>query len=279
VLTQEIFAAVRRLEIRARRSVDSLSAGAYASRFRGRGMEFSEVREYAEGDEVRSIDWNVTARTGVPHVKIFTEERELRIHILADISGSSEFGSVRRRRALAAEVGAVLSLCASRNRDRVALTLFSDREELHLPYARGRSQGLRIARELLAFQPASKRSGIGRALSELMRAERRREIVFLLSDMMDEGWQASLRSVAAKHEITVLHLLDPFEMAPPANLPRLTVRDAETGAFAELRSGVTQPGQNWTDATRDACLQAGAQYARLSTQGDWLPELSRCLGS
>ncbi|MEN9359922.1 MAG: hypothetical protein RL095_1457 [Verrucomicrobiota bacterium] len=279
MITQEIFAAVRRLEIRARRSVDSLSAGAYASHFRGRGMEFSEVREYAEGDEVRSIDWNVTARTGVPHVKIFTEERELRIHILADISGSSEFGSVRRRRALAAEVGAVLALCASRNRDRVALTLFSDREELHLPYARGRSQGLRIARELLAFQPQSKRSGIGRALKELMRAERRREIVFLLSDLMDEGWLDCLRNVAAKHEITVLHLLDPFELKASTSLPRVSVRDAETGELAELRGDGSLSTRQWAERTREDCLQAGAQYARLSTQGDWLPELSRCLGS
>jgi uncharacterized protein (DUF58 family) len=227
---EEMLARVRRLQIRARRLVRLLFLGEYHSVFRGRGLEFSEVREYEPGDEVRFIDWNVTARMGTPYVKKYVEERELVLYLLVDVSPSSGFSSTAAtKRELAAELALLLAFAANANNDKTGLIAFSDRIELFLPPRKGLQHVLRLARELLYLQPKGSGTNIGAATDLLMNITRRPSVAFVISDFLASGYEASLRLAAQKHDLTAVSLTDPREL----DLPRvglIRLQDPETGA-------------------------------------------------
>ncbi|HWO72478.1 MAG TPA: DUF58 domain-containing protein [Dehalococcoidia bacterium] len=227
---EEMLARIRRLQIRARRLVRLLFLGEYHSVFRGRGLEFSEVREYAPGDDVRFIDWNVTARMGTPYVKKFVEERELVLYLLVDISASSAFSSTAvTKRELATELATLLAFAADANNDKTGLIAFSDRVELHLPPKKGLQHVLRIARELLYLRPEGTGTDIGVAVDLLMRLTKRPSVAFVLSDFHAQGYEAALRLAAQKHDITAISLTDPRELELP-RVGLISLRDPETGA-------------------------------------------------
>ncbi|HEX5141012.1 MAG TPA: DUF58 domain-containing protein [Dehalococcoidia bacterium] len=227
---EEMLARVRRLQIKARRLVRLLFLGEYHSVFHGRGLEFSEVREYLPGDEVRLIDWNVTARMGTPYIKKYVEERELILYLLVDVSPSSGFSSTSStKRELAAEIATLLAFAADANNDKTGLIAFTDRIELYLPPRRGLQHILRIARELLYLEPRGHGTDIGVATDLLMRLTRRPGVAFILSDFHARGYESSLRLAAQKHDVTAISLTDPRELElPQAGLVGL--RDPETGA-------------------------------------------------
>jgi uncharacterized protein (DUF58 family) len=234
---RELLASVRRVEIRTRGMVDHLFSGEYKSVFKGRGMAFSEVREYQYGDDVRSIDWNVSARFDHPFVKVFEEERELTVMLLVDQSRSGDFGSGDRfKLEVAAEICAVLAFSAVRNNDKVGLLLFTDRVERFIPPRKGRSHILRIVRELLSSRPRGTGTDLRGALEYFHRVARKRTIAFLVSDFMDEGYEKILAVCARKHDLVAVELGDPREeRLPDAGLLRLV--DAETGQERWIDSG------------------------------------------
>jgi len=212
----EVLRQVRLIELRTRRLVNSLFAGEYRSIFKGHGMEFAEVREYMPGDEVRSIDWNVTARMGRPFVKRYIEERELTVMLAVDLSGSSQFGTVSRFKAeMATELAAVLTMSAVRNNDRVGVLLFTDRVEHVVPPGKGRRHALRIIRDVLVHQPVGKGTDIGGALEYLNRMLPHRAIVFVISDLLDAGLERPLKFLSQRHDVVVAPLEDPSEWVLP----------------------------------------------------------------
>ena len=230
MLTTELIKKIRRIEIRTRRLVDDSYAGEYHSIFKGRGMEFDEVRPYQVGDEIRSIDWNVTARTGEPHVKRYVEERELTVMLVVDASGSENFGSVDRfKRELAAELTAVLSFAATTNNDKVGLLIFTDRIELFIPPRKGRRHVLRLIRELLAFEPKSRGTDIKLALDTVNQILKRRSIIFLVSDFLvpAESYQKELTVTNKRHDLISIDLHDPMEESL-ADVGLLSLEDPET---------------------------------------------------
>ncbi len=223
---------VRLIQIRADRLISGRFLGEYHSVFRGRGIEFSEVREYQEGDDDRTIDWNVTARTGTLHVKKYVEERELTIFLLVDVSASTAFGSANRtKREVAAEIAALFAFAATRNNDRVGMVAFSDRIERLVPPRKGSRHVLRLVRELLLLEPQGTGTDVGVALSYLNRVQKRRAVAFIISDFMSPDYERALRVTAARHDLTALSLIDPRELElPPAGLIELT--DTESGQQA-----------------------------------------------
>lgn len=254
-LPPEMIARIRRIEIRARRLVANIFLGEYHSVFRGRGIEFSEVRQYEPGDDVRAIDWNVTARMGVPYIKQYIEERELNVMLVVDVSASASFTTAAMtKRELAAEVAATLAFAAVSNGDRVGLIAFSDGIELFVPPGKDRRHVLRIVRELLYLEPAGHGTDIAGALAYLARVVRRRSIVFLLSDFFDEGYEAQLRAAAARHEVVALTLTDVREWELP-DVGLLEIEDAETGerALVDTSSGAVRAAY----ARRAAALRDG----------------------
>ena len=228
--SQEILKKVRRIEIRTNRLVNESLAGEYHSVFKGRGMEFDEVREYALGDDVRSIDWNVTSRMGHPFVKKYVEERELTVMLVVDASASGDFGTVQRtKREVAAEVCALLAFSAIRNNDRVGLLIFTDREEKYIPPRKGRHHVLRVIREVLTTRPKGKGTNLALALESLSRGIRRRSVAFVVSDFLDVGFEKALRIANQKHDLIAIALSDPREKELPA-VGILELEDAESGA-------------------------------------------------
>jgi len=225
----ELLQKIRRIEIRARRLVSNLFLGEYHSVFRGRGLEFSEVREYQPGDDVRSIDWNVTARMGTPYVKKYVEERELTVLLVVDVSASETFGTgAQTKGEVAAEVAALLAFAAVANNDRIGLLTFSDRIEKFVPPRKGSQHVLRIVRELLYARPQGRGTDIAGALAYLTRVARRRSIIFLISDFLDRGFEGALRVAVQRHDLVAISLTDPRELSlPPVGL--LEMEDAETG--------------------------------------------------
>ena len=225
--------------------MEEVFSGAYRSAFRGQGLEFSEVREYVAGDDIRAIDWNVTARAGKPYVKRFDEERELTVVVALDLSGSLAFGSrARTKRETAAEAGALVALAAARNRDRVGLLLFTDRVELYLPPSKSRARALRLVREMLAFEPQGSGTDLGQALAFLGRVLRRRAILFVASDWMAESFDRPLAHLARRHELVALEVSDPFESELPSS-GLLRVRDLETGRNAWVDLGARRARSEW----------------------------------
>lgn len=216
MIDKELLKQVREIEIRTKGLVNQVFSGEYHSVFKGRGMEFSEVREYQFGDDIRNIDWNVTARFGHPYVKIFEEERELTVIMMVDLSGSLAFGSKEKtKQRIAAEVSAILSFSALKNNDKVGLLLFTDKIEKFVPPRKGRKHVLRIVREVLSFKPEGNRTNLKAALEYLNRAVKKRAIVFLLSDFIDEGFEKILRIVSKKHDLIGLVLEDKREKEIP----------------------------------------------------------------
>lgn len=230
----EVLRQVRRIEVRTRRLVDSRFAGEYRSLFKGQGMEFAEVREYQPGDEVRSIDWNVSARMGKPFVKRYVEERELTVMLALDLSGSSRFGTrARFKHDLAIELAGVLSLAAVRNNDRVGLMLFSDQVEHALPARKGRKHALRLIRDLLTVQPKGRGTSLAVAVDRLMRLLPHRSVIFLASDFIAADVEKPLARLAQRHDVIAVTLEDPSERVLP-NVGPARLEDPETGQVIEV---------------------------------------------
>lgn len=229
MLTSEQLKAVRKIQIRTSHLVSDLFAGQYQSVFKGHGMEFAEVRQYLPGDDVRTIDWNVTARTGVPHVKRFTEERELTVMLLVDASASTQFGTVRQLKSeMAAELAAVFAFSAITNNDKVGLVMFSDHVELALRPKKGTRHVLRVIREVLSFRPAGRGTDIAAALEHLGHVTRRRCVTFLISDFLDPRAQAALKIANRRHDVIAVVLDDPRDFALP-DVGLIELEEAETG--------------------------------------------------
>ena len=233
----EILRKIRALEIKTKGLVQTIFAGDYHSVFKGRGMNFEDVREYQPGDEIRAIDWNVTARLGTAFVKKFTEERELSVVLVVDVSASGNFGSVSQsKRELAAEIACVLAFSAIRNNDKVGLLLFSDRVELFIPPKKGRSHTLRIIREILFFEPAGRGTAPALALDYLNNVVTRRAVVFFISDFQASDFSRELAVSGRRHDFIALHIQDQREEQLP-NIGIITLEDAETGEQIEINTG------------------------------------------
>ncbi|MDY7395947.1 DUF58 domain-containing protein [Aureibaculum sp. 2210JD6-5] len=227
--TKEILKKVRKIEIKTRRLSDHIFSGEYHSSFKGRGMTFSEVRQYQFGDDIRSIDWNVTARYHEPFVKVFEEERELTMVLMVDVSGSEFFGTTEQfKRETITEISATLAFSAIQNNDKVGLLLFSDEIELFIPPKKGKTHVLRIIRELIEFKPKSKKTNITQALRYFSNVMKKKAIVFILSDFMDDDYDNALKIVGRKHDVTGIRLYDRYEEELPS-LGMVPMLDAETG--------------------------------------------------
>jgi len=294
MITREHMQAVRRLEIRARRRVDNIFGGSYHSAFKGRGIEFAEVREYEPGDDVRTIDWNVTARSGRPHVKRFVEERQLTVIIALDCSATAAFGAVNRtKHALMSETAAVLALAAARNNDRVGLCLFGADtlragRTLHVEPSKGRTHSMRLIRELVQAAPGRAHADIPSVLTEIGRTHKRRSVVVLVSDLLsglnnerEPTWARPLRMLARKHEIVALRCTDPRE----SELPRcgmMRVHDPVSGRRAVIDTDARGVRERYharaleeTDRIVRALTDARVDHTELSTAGDALGDLAR----
>lgn len=229
--TKELLKKVRKIEIKTRRLSDHVFGGEYHSTFKGRGMTFSEVRNYQFGDDVRNIDWNVTARYNEPFIKVFEEERELTMMLVVDVSGSENFGTSKQfKKEIVTEISATLAFSAMQNNDKIGLILFSDKIELYIPPKKGRFHVLRIIRELLEFTPQSKQTNIDEALRFMSGVSKKRVIAFLLSDFMDDNYDQALKIAANKHDITGIRIYDEKEAQMP-NIGFVQMEDAETGAL------------------------------------------------
>jgi uncharacterized protein (DUF58 family) len=250
VETKELLKKVRQLEIRTRGMVNQIFSGEYHSVFKGRGMAFSEVREYQLGDDVRTIDWNVTARFDHPFVKIFEEERELTVMLLVDLSGSQFFGSQGQlKRDIAVEISAILAFSAMKNGDKVGALLFSDQIEKFVPPRKGQSHALRIVRELISFEPKRTATSIRGALEYLNHVLKKRSIVFVISDFLDSGYETALRIAGKRHDLIGIRLIDPREQELP-RVGLVAFRDAETGT------------QRWIDTANPQIAVAYQAYRR-----------------
>jgi uncharacterized protein (DUF58 family) len=283
MFTTELMNKIRRLEIHTRRLVNDSFAGEYHSVFKGQGMEFDEVRPYVPGDDVRTIDWNVTARTGQPYIKRYVEERELTVMLMVDASGSGDFASEGKfKRELAAELAAVLSFSATTNKDKVGLMIFTDQVELFIPPHKGRRHVLRLVRDLLAFEPAHDGTDIKLALDTMNQILKRRSIIFLVSDFLDEPehYKQALFITNRKHDVIAVDLHDPLE-TNIAEVGLLALEDAESGEIVWLdtsdrtwREQFTQQARQFRDHKDQALAQAGVDQVRIMTDQDYLTALT-----
>ncbi len=257
--TKELLKKVRKIEIKTRRLSDHVFGGEYHSTFKGRGMTFSEVRQYQYGDDVRSIDWNVTARYNEPYVKVFEEERELTMMLMVDISGSEFFGTQNQfKNEIVTEIAATLAFSALQNNDKIGLILFSDQIELFIPPKKGKSHVLRIIRELLEFEPQSHQTDLAQALKYLTNVMKKKAIVFVLSDFITDGYADTLKIVAGKHDVTGIRVYDPREEEIP-NLGVVQMTDEETGEgmwVNTLSKNVRQAYHNFHRERADAFVEA-----------------------
>jgi len=227
MIPKEILKKVEQIEIRTRGLVNDVFSGEYHSVFKGRGMEFSEVREYQFGDDIRTIDWNVSARMGHPYVKVFEEERELTVMLLIDVSSSGEFGTIERMKGeIAVEICALLAFSAIKNNDKVGLIIFTDKIEKYVPPKKGKQHVLRVLRELLYFKPEAKKTNISNTLEYLSNVVRKRSIVFLISDFISEDFTRALKVVNKKHDVVAISITDPREMEMP-DVGFIELEDAE----------------------------------------------------
>ncbi len=234
MIPREVIQKIRRIQIRTSHKVDELLAGTWNSAFKGRGIEFEEVRPYQVGDDVRAIDWNVTARSDQPYIKLFREERELSVILLVDLSGSQSFGTQEQtKRDMVAELGATLAMSAIKNNDKVGLTLFTDNIEKSIPPRKGSRHVLRMIRELLYCQPISTGTDLKAALEHLNRTSKRRSVVFLISDFQDTDFESTLKVTRRKHDVIPIVITDPRETEMP-NVGLVRLQDAETGEVVTL---------------------------------------------
>jgi len=280
VIPKELFQKIRRLEIRTKGVVDNVFGGEYHSAFKGRGIEFAEVRPYQVGDDIRNIDWNVSARMDDTYVKVYEEEREQTVMLMVDISGSEDFGSQEKmKRDVAAEVCAVMAFSAVQNNDKVGLLLFTDQVEKFVPPKKGRRHVLRLIRDLYAKEPASRDTDIGEALRYVTHIVRRRSILIVISDFLDEGYDSMLRAVARRHDTVAVELADPRETElPDVGLVDLT--DAETGETVTMDAGSEKARRAFQEAadtrrrqTADLFRRAGVGHVRIDTGPDFIEPL------
>ncbi len=234
MISKELAKKVRYIQIYTSKAVNDALAGEYRSVFKGQGMEFEEVREYQIGDEIRSIDWNVTARMGEPYVKRFREERELTVMFAVDLSASGDFGSKEKlKNEVAAELCALLAFSAIKNNDKIGLIIFTEEVELFIPPDKGTSHVLRLIKELLSFKPEKKGTNLATAVEYLGKVTRRKTVVFLISDFLEEGFENALKTVGKRHDLTAISITDPLELNMP-NVGLVEIEDAETGEIIEI---------------------------------------------
>jgi uncharacterized protein (DUF58 family) len=278
--TKQILKNVRQIEIRTRGLVNQLFSGEYHSVFKGRGMEFSEVREYQFGDDVRAIDWNVSARFNRPFVKVFEEERELTVMLLVDMSGSQDFGTgMRRKRDIAAELCAVLAFSAIKNNDKVGMIIFTDRIEKFIPPKKGRSHILRIIRDIIVFQPEGSGTSLRAALEYFNHVTKKRSIAFLISDFVDEQYERPMKIVARKHDLIALQLDDPRERELP-DVGLIKLRDAERGverwvdtSLASVRNAYRQGWEHRRAQRERTFLTSNVDSIRIDVQKGYIRPL------
>ncbi|HEX2394951.1 MAG TPA: DUF58 domain-containing protein [Bacteroidales bacterium] len=280
--TNELLKRVRKIEIKSRGLSNHIFAGEYHSAFKGRGMAFSEVREYQYGDDFRSVDWNVTARFNHPYIKVFEEERELTVMLLIDVSGSGEFGTRSRlKEDMITEIAAVLSFSAIQNNDKVGVILFSDRIEGFIPPKKGRQHILRIIRELIDFKPQSRRTDITVSLRYLVNVIKKRSTSFLISDFLTENYEDALKIAGRKHDLVGLWIYDIRERELPG-VGLIKVRDAETGKIAwvnsssiKVRNAYQEHYLKKQEETVDLLNKNGVDYVQIATHEDYVKPLMR----
>lgn len=284
--TSDILKKVRKIEIKTRGLSNHLFAGEYHSAFKGRGMSFSEVREYQYGDDVRNIDWNVTARYNRPYIKVFEEERELTVIMLVDVSGSTDFGSVENsKRDFITEIAACLSFSAISNNDKIGVIFFSDIIEKFIPPKKGRSHILRIIRELLTFKPEGKGTNPALALEYLTRVIKKRSTAFLISDFICGDFSQALRIASHKHDMMALNVYDPKDMQLP-DVGLVSMIDAETGknilvdtSNAALRADFERQAKQRTKKTEEVFKHAGVDCAVIADDEDYVQPLIKLFKS
>jgi uncharacterized protein (DUF58 family) len=280
MITKELAKKIRILQITTRKVVNDVLAGEYGSVFKGRGMDFDEVREYMPGDDIRTIDWNVTARTGHPYVKRFKEERELTVIFLVDLSASGAFGSVDKlKNEVAAEFCALLSFSAVKNNDKVGLIVFTDQVEMFIPPKKGTTHVLRVIRELLNFKPRQAKTDIVGALDYLGKVTTKRAVVFLVSDFQAEGFEKPMRVIAKRHDLIAVTVVDPREISLP-NVGLIELEDAETGEIMLVDSGSISVRKSYEHLGREQSQHFRELFASMDvdqievmTDRDYVPRL------
>jgi uncharacterized protein (DUF58 family) len=282
MLPEETLKKIQRFHFRTRHLANDLFAGQYESAFKGQGIEFAEVREYQPGDDIRTIDWNVSARFGSPFVKVFHEERELTVILLLDLSGSHLFGTTSKfKRELLAEVAGILAFMAIRTNDKVGAILFSSAAERFIPPKKGAAHVWRLIKEVFTYQPKDLRTGIGEALDYLNRVVKRHAIVFLISDLMGEGFEKSLRLTGKKHDLTIIRISDPAEDRLP-DVGFVRFRDPETGCISLINTGNKTLRRRWSAYRKDSAShlsqvarRSGVDWVELTTDGPVIEPLTR----
>lgn len=282
MLSEALFKKIQRFHFTTKRLANDLFAGQYESAFKGRGMEFAEVREYQIGDDIRTIDWNVSARFGRPFVKVFHEERELTVILILDLSGSHLFGTRGKfKRELMAEVAGMLAFLAIRTNDKVGAILFSSGVEKYIPPKKGASHVWRLIKEIFTYEPQDLSTNIDAVLTYLNRVARRHTILFLISDCMDTGFEKSLRLTAKKHDLTVIRVTDPAEEVLP-EVGMIALKDPETGETALINSNSKHLRERWRayrkeqrDYLTDLFRRAGIDHVELVTNGPVVEPLAR----
>lgn len=280
MIPKELAKKIRYIEVHTSKAVNDILAGEYESVFKGRGMEFDEVREYAPGDEIRSIDWNVTARMGHPYVKRYVEERELTLMLLIDLSASGAFGSIEKtKNEVAAELCALLSFSAIKNNDRVGLIVFTDQIEMYIPPKKGLTHVLRLIRELLNFKPREVQTNIREALDYLGRVTHKQCVVFLLSDFQAEDFEKPLKVISKKHDLIAVSVVDPRELKMPS-VGLVELEDAETGELIlvdtgdlSVRKDYERLGVERTSALQELFRSNGVDYLQVTTGTDYVRDL------
>jgi len=281
MLSKDLIARIRKIEIRTRRMVDEITAGAYHSVFKGSGIEFDEVREYTHEDDVRSIDWNVTAKMGHPYIKKYVEERELSVMFLVDCSASGYFGSGEKtKNDIAIEIASLLAFSAIRNNDKVGLLLFSDKPEFYLPPKSGRQHGLRLIRELVARKPKQSGTNISAALEKIVKILNKKSVIFLISDLIDENHEYNkILNVANKrHDIIAIRILDPKEIEFPS-IQGISLTDSEsgvTGYFSGSKKAVESYSKTITDfhsKNKEICKKAKVDLIDIRCDEDFVKPL------
>ena len=282
MLSEALFKKIQRFHFTTKRLANDLFAGQYESAFKGRGMEFAEVREYQIGDDIRTIDWNVSARFGRPFVKVFHEERELTVILILDLSGSHLFGTKGKfKRELMAEVAGMLAFLAIRTNDKVGAILFSSGVEKYIPPKKGASHVWRLIKEIFTYEPQDLSTNIDAVLTYLNRVAKRHAILFLISDCMDTGFEKSLKLTAKKHDLTVIRVTDPAEEVLP-EVGMIALKDPETGETALINSNSKRLRERWRayrreqrDYLTDLFRRTGIDHVDLSTNGPVVEPLTR----
>jgi uncharacterized protein (DUF58 family) len=282
MLSEDILKKIQKFHFKTSRLANDLFAGQYTSAFKGRGMEFAEVREYQPGDDIRTIDWNVSARFGHPFVKVFHEERELTVMLLLDLSGSHLFGTRKRfKRELLAEVAGMIAFLAIRTNDKVGAILFSSQVEKFIPPKKGTSHVWRLIKEIFTYEPQNLETNLDEVLTYMNRVVKRHSIVFLISDCMDSGFERSLRLTGKKHDLTVIRVSDPAEEKLPA-LGLMTLQDPETGRISLINTRNKRLQETWRSyhmkqkkSFSDLLAKTGVDLVELYTNGPVVEPLTR----